>query len=272
MRHLENARLHRLIQASPRILSGGAPEGPEGFAALAALGVRTIVSVDGSRPDLAAAAAQNLRYVHIPFGYDGVPDLAALQIARVLAETEGTIYFHCHHGRHRGPAAAAIALRLDTGCAGPEALELMRLAETDPQYEGLWRDVSAFIPPAPGTPLPALHEVAEVSDFTSGMAHLDRVWDRIKQIQSASWNTPTDHPDLVPAIEARIFAEAFASLGRAVPEHLRTDAEFLRRLTAVKDNATALHAALAAADSASADARFQALKQGCTACHDRYRN
>jgi hypothetical protein len=272
MRHIEDARLHNLIQASPRIFSGGAPEGPEAFAALAELGVRTIVSVDGSRPDLAAAAAQNLRYVHIPFGYDGVQEAAALQIASVLAETTGRIYFHCHHGRHRGPAAAAIALRVETSCAGPEALELMRLAETDPKYEGLWRDVSAFIPPAPGTPLPALHQVAEVGDFTSGMAHLDRVWDRIKQLQSESWRTPTDHPDLVPAIEARILAETFASLGRAVPEHLHADADFLRRLTAVQDDATALHAALAATDSVAADSRFQSLKRSCTACHDRHRN
>jgi hypothetical protein len=272
MRALENAWLPHLIQASPRVFSGAAPAGPDAFAELARLGVRTVVSVDGAAPDVEEARRHGLRTVHVPFGYDGVPADAALQIARVMEETEGAVYFHCHHGQHRGPAAAAIGLRLDLRCSGPEAVELMRLAETDPKYAGLWRDVAAFEPPPPGAALPELHAIAPVGDFTAGMARLDRDWDRVRAVRAASWSVPPAHPDLVPAREARILSETLAALGaRLAPEHA-ADEVFLRQLRTAQQGARDLRAALEAGDPEAAEQRFAALKRGCTACHDDYRN
>ncbi len=274
MRHVDDPAVHHLIQASPRILSGAAPEaGDEAFfKALAARGVKTIVSVDGARPDVETARRYGMRYVHVPFGYDGVPEEAALQIASVMEQTSGPIYFHCHHGQHRGPAAAAIALRLETGCSGPEAAELMRFAETDPKYKGLWRDIETWTPPAPGAPMPALHEIAPVGDFTAGMAKIDRTWDRLKLIQAESWNIPADHPDLLPAQEAKILAEMLASLSGVLTPEQQADADFARLLLAGQQEAQALQAALAAGDTAAAELRFAALRKNCSACHESYRN
>ena len=42
--------LHNLLAVSPRIYSGGEPDGDAAFEALRKLGVKTIVSVDGARP------------------------------------------------------------------------------------------------------------------------------------------------------------------------------------------------------------------------------
>jgi hypothetical protein len=274
LRHLEDPSVHHFIQASPRILSGAAPEaGDEAlYAALAKRGVLTIVSVDGARPDVETAARFGMRYLHIPFGYDGVPEDAALQIASAMEQTTGPIYFHCHHGQHRGPAAAAIALRLETGCSGPEAAELMRFAETDPKYTGLWRDIEAWTPPAKGTPRPTLHAIAPVGGFTAGMANLDRVWDRVRLIQAAAWTAPSDHPDLVPAHEAKILAEVLEALTGEMTAEQLADAEFARRMIASRQEAVGLQTALAAGDAAAAEQRFSALRKSCSSCHDLYRN
>lgn len=55
-----------LQHVSANVWSGGAPESDEAFASLNELGIRTIVSVDGARPDVAAARRYGLRYVNIP--------------------------------------------------------------------------------------------------------------------------------------------------------------------------------------------------------------
>jgi hypothetical protein len=94
MREVDDPHVHRLIQVSPRIWSGGAPEGDATFAALAARGVRTMVSVDGARPDVELAAKYGMRYVHVPIGYDAVSEEAGRAIAAVMAESEGGVYFH----------------------------------------------------------------------------------------------------------------------------------------------------------------------------------
>ncbi|MGE0610114.1 MAG: hypothetical protein AB7O62_23685, partial [Pirellulales bacterium] len=67
--HLPNAiRLH------PKVVSGGQPEGEAAFAELRDLGIKTVISVDGARPAVPLAKKYGLRYVHLPHGYDGVPE------------------------------------------------------------------------------------------------------------------------------------------------------------------------------------------------------
>src|SRR5438094_677830 len=79
------------------------PDGDEGFHSLQQLGIKTIVSVDGARPEVDLARKYGLRYVHLPIGYDAVPREQALRIARAIRDLPGPVYIHCHHGRHRGP-------------------------------------------------------------------------------------------------------------------------------------------------------------------------
>ena len=54
---------------TPQLISGGQPKGDVAFSKLAEMGVKTIVSVDGAKPDLELAKKHGLRYVHIPIGY-----------------------------------------------------------------------------------------------------------------------------------------------------------------------------------------------------------
>src|SRR5215475_14398645 len=70
---VEAPGLHNVYRLTEKLLSGSSPEGDEGFASLQRLGVKTIISVDGMRPDLERAHRFGMRYVHLPIGYDGVP-------------------------------------------------------------------------------------------------------------------------------------------------------------------------------------------------------
>ncbi|EMI21132.1 hypothetical protein RMSM_01919, partial [Rhodopirellula maiorica SM1] len=72
-----------------RIYSGAQPDDESAFAEIAKLGVRTVVSVDGARPDVAAAKRAGLRYVHIPIGYDGVGQAASESIVNLIKNAEG---------------------------------------------------------------------------------------------------------------------------------------------------------------------------------------
>src|SRR5262249_10275117 len=100
---IENA-----FRLSPRLLSGGQPEGEMGFETLKRLGVKTVISVDGSQPDVEAARRNGLRYVHLPVGYDGIPRDQAILLVAAIRDLPGPVFVHCHHGKHRGPAAAAV--------------------------------------------------------------------------------------------------------------------------------------------------------------------
>ena len=65
-RHLPD----RFRQISRGVFSGAQPLHADHFASLRALGIDTLVSVDGAVPDVETARRFGLRYIHIPIGYD----------------------------------------------------------------------------------------------------------------------------------------------------------------------------------------------------------
>jgi protein tyrosine phosphatase (PTP) superfamily phosphohydrolase (DUF442 family)/cytochrome c556 len=262
--------LHNLLQLSPQIISGSEPHGDEGFASLARLGVKTVVSVDGAKPDLAAAKKHGLRYVHVPIGYDGIGRAAGESLARVARECEGPLYFHCHHGQHRGPAAAAVACMAADGRTAEEALQILEAAGTGRQYAGLWRDVRAYRPPAAGAALPELKETAEVESFAAAMAKIDRNFDNLKLCRDAQWTVPADHPDLAPSQEALILEEGLHEARRNLTAD-RT-AEFNAWLASTELAASQLREAIRLHNASAATAAFRQLESSCKQCHEKYRN
>src|SRR5262245_15845815 len=89
VQHLPNAyRLH------DRVISGGLPEGEAAFKELQALGIRTVISVDGAKPDVELARKFGMRYVHLPHGYDGIPKERAKELAKAVRDLDGPIYIH----------------------------------------------------------------------------------------------------------------------------------------------------------------------------------
>ena len=262
--------IHNLVKASPTILSGSEPHGEEGFASLQRLGVKTIVSVDGAKPDLEAAHNHGLRYVHIPIGYDGVPQKAGASLARLVRENDGLIYVHCHHGQHRGPAAAAVACIASGAATSDEAEALLKLAGTGKNYPGLWRDVASYTPPAKDAALPELAETAEVESLAAAMAKIDRNFDNLKLCQEAGWSVPMDHPDLVVRQEATIVREGLRETMRNLvadrPEEFKVWLEESAKIS------EALEEALQSNKHTAATACMKRLEQSCKQCHAKYRN
>ena len=199
--------LHQVVTFHPGVISGGVPEG-EGFATLAAMGVKTVISVDGGAPDIAAAKAAGIRYIHLPMGYDGCEESRVLELTRATRDSmeRGGVYIHCHHGKHRSPAAAA-AVAVSMGwMTAEQAIDRMKFSGTAANYTGLFDDVAACsVLPASAIDAvsPDFPEVCMPKGMVKGMVDIDMVFDHIKEIQKAGWKTPPAHPDLVPAAEAR---------------------------------------------------------------------
>jgi protein tyrosine phosphatase (PTP) superfamily phosphohydrolase (DUF442 family) len=105
---LKAAGIENFYQLSARVYSGSAPEGEAAFAALKERGIKTIITVDGSQPDVEMARRFGIRYVHLPIGYDGVPTNQAARMIKAAETLPGPVFVHCHHGLHRGPAGAAV--------------------------------------------------------------------------------------------------------------------------------------------------------------------
>jgi len=262
--------LEHLHQVSKRILSGSEPHSTSAFRYLKAAGVKTIVSVDGAKPPVAAAKAEGLRYVHIPIGYDGIPESAKLSLLRVLRDTQGGIYIHCHHGKHRGPAAAAMACQLEGSVDHDRALQILKQAGTSPDYAGLWRDVREFEMPPADAKLPELVETAKVESMASAMAVLSRHFDNLKSIQQADWKTPAKHPDLVPVEEALLVAENLHESNRNLSHGY--DQQLRDWLKKSETQAQRLHAAVKSGDNMAAGRAMKSLQQSCRQCHESYRN
>lgn len=260
--------LENLLKLTPRLYSGGEPQGAHAFQALAELGIQTVISVDAARPDVDAARAHGLRYVHIPIGYDGIAPEEAAAMKKALAECEPPIYIHCHHGKHRSPAMAAIALRIDTSCSAEDARAVLELAGTGKEYDGLWRDVREFDEAAIDTMDATLHEVAPVGDMEAEMAAIDRIWDRLKICQKAQWTTPEDHPDVSPAHEALMLEERLREFLR----HEATPKGMAPGFEAAHAAAAGVRAALTAGRLEEVEKHFAVLGQSCKQCHSQYRD
>ncbi|RIK78751.1 MAG: hypothetical protein DCC67_11245 [Planctomycetota bacterium] len=263
------APLENLHRPSAAIYSGGEPRDDAAFSQLAAMGVRTVVSVDGVKPRVAAAARHGLRYVHIPIGYDGIAPPAQGALTRLVREAKGPVYIHCHHGKHRGPAAAAIACMAAGAMNRQEATAFLKLAGTGAEYAGLWRDVAAFTPLPEGARLPELVETAEVDSLAAAMAQLDRAWDDLQLCRAAGWNTPPGHADLTAEHQALLVWEGLRESQRAGAADDPQLAEWFREAT---QQAEQLHQSLQAARRDAADATFEHLQAACARCHEQYRN
>lgn len=269
----ERPGLHNVVPMSPNVYSGSVPEGDQGFASLASMGVRTVISVDGAKPGVERAGVYGLRYVHIPIQYSGIDRDAALQLAAAVRDLPGPIYVHCHHGKHRGPAAACLAL-VEAGAITPEhGVELMRLAGTSKQYDGLYEAVSNAKPvPESATrgmaaTLPA---IAPVPGFTAAMSGLEHASEHLKLIQSAGWQAPSDHPDLVPASEAGMLHDYFRA-ANADDENNAND-DFAGWMQLSLEQSRTLESAIDAGDHVAASSALRVVLQACTDCHATYRN
>ncbi|MGE0481401.1 MAG: hypothetical protein AB7Q17_13110 [Phycisphaerae bacterium] len=267
--------LHNVIRVSDRLISGSLPENDRGFDELDSLGVKTIISVDGATPDVARAAARGMRYVHVPVGYHGLSVAQQRRIARAARDLPGPIYLHCHHGKHRGPAAAASAAVL-LGEMSPEAGDaFLKKAGTSSSYPGLFACVQSAraldAKELDATP-PDFPAIAPRPAFVEAMSAAQDAFDHLVAIRDAQWRTPASHPDLVPTAEAA----RLESLLRGMlddPAATGRPADFLPMLRASQQRAAELEVEIAAGAAADVlTAGLARLGATCRDCHTIYRD
>ncbi len=276
----EKPGVPNLYQLSTKLYSGGTPEGPAGFATLKELGIRTIISVDGAAPDVEEAFRHGIHYIHLPMGYDGVPRDLAVGIAKIVEERFpdrgpiGPFYVHCHHGLHRGPAAAVAAWRcLDSRCTAELATAFLQTAGTDPHYEGLYSSVQAMSPATPFELAPSkLEFTSKVSDLAQEMVRIDESWDRIKLFRKSDWKSPQGDP----ANEVLQLLEHFRELART-PETAKRAEGYRKFLTEAVKQTEDLEKSLRSSENSSLrkgqlESAFQAVGRTCKACHNEYRD
>ncbi|MCC6232979.1 MAG: hypothetical protein IT580_10065 [Verrucomicrobiales bacterium] len=182
---------------------------------------------------------------------------------------------HCHHGKHRGPAAAAVLCLGTTGWSTNAAVAWMKQAGTSPEYAGLYRSVVGFTLPDP-TRLPSiasLPEVARTTTVVEAMVRLDQHLEMLKLGQKASWQSIPQHPDLSLAQEAVLLLEQLRELARH-PDSASREAEYRRLMAESITAAESLVALLqeSAPSPSTVDQGLQRLSKTCSACHQPYRN
>jgi protein tyrosine phosphatase (PTP) superfamily phosphohydrolase (DUF442 family) len=283
----EQAKLHKLptkslpnaIQITPKVISGGQPDGEKGFEELEKLGVKTIISVDGAKPDLAAAKKHGLRYVHLPHGYDGIPDERVKELAKAVKELNGPIYIHCHHGKHRSPAAAAAACAAAGLIEPKQAIEILKLAGTHENYRGLYalaREVKRIDDRSLAELQVEFKETVKIPPLAEAMIELEHTHDHLKLAAAAKWKSLGEHPDIDPAHEALLLREHFTELLRndaVAKESQQFKDLLLRSESAAKDLEAALkESPRSEASLVKSAAAFEVVSKQCTACHQAYRD
>jgi protein tyrosine phosphatase (PTP) superfamily phosphohydrolase (DUF442 family) len=270
--------LHNVFQVEDGLYSGDAPEGEEGFRELQKLGVKTIISVDGSKPNTELAHRYGMRYVHLPIGYDGVPRIRALELTKAVQVNgaAGPIYIHCHHGKHRGPAAAAAVCRAARGWSAEKADAFLKQAGTSPDYAGLFRDVRAYGAPGveelariPGT----FPEVAPTPALVDAMVAMDEYHDALKAAQKAGWEEAAGGPGSTPDQPAVFAWEILRELARD-PETKKRGDDYEKLRAAAELAADTLRQLLRdpAGERTARDTAFQDFSKSCSTCHKAYRN
>lgn len=249
--------LENRIQIHPQLMSGAAPVGEKAFAELAELGVKVVVSVDGQRPEIELARKHGLRYIHIPIGYDGVHDDACKAAAALTKQIKVPMYVHCHHGKHRGPAMAAVIAQSAGWLDRKQAIELLKRAGTGSQYAGLWRDVDGFQPQPISAELPKLVEVAEISTLASHMVDTSLQYEvLLDAMKTNDWKVS----------DVRLLQEALRESHRVCNEEMRPWMHDSVRLV------HAMESQVERKDFQELRESMARLKQACNQCHERYRN
>jgi protein tyrosine phosphatase (PTP) superfamily phosphohydrolase (DUF442 family) len=268
--------VHNLHALGGKIISGSVPEGDIGFDELKALGVKTIISVDGAAPDVARAKARGIRYAHIPVTYAEVTEEQRLHIARAIQDLPGPIYVHCHHGKHRAPAAVAAAA-VALGIATPEqAVAYMKDAGTAPNYTGLYAcvaEATAASALALSTASSDYPELSRPRGIVAAMVEVDQAYEHLGDIRSAGWATPGEQPDLVPAAEAGRLAD---NLRFALDDPNAASAhgkDFTKRLRDAIEKASALEDGIVrGAPKSELEGHWKLVVASCKDCHAEHRD
>jgi protein tyrosine phosphatase (PTP) superfamily phosphohydrolase (DUF442 family) len=263
--------IENFIEVSDRVYSGGEPT-TEGLQHLQKLGVTILLSVDGLSPDREAAEKLGLKYVHIPMGYDGIESQQLQDFVTLMAHHRGKLFVHCHHGKHRGPAAVAACLIISKEMTKEQAVQFMHGAGTSKDYKGLWKSI-ADLDSTSYQPLDLSRLLVRSNEKTMAqwMAELDRVWETIQEQQKLEAE--------LNATQILLIAEAFRESARIAStakedqygDKANTD-RLVQWLKECEQEIAAIQELSRSQAHEKARDRMKSLARQCVDCHAKYRN
>jgi hypothetical protein len=281
IRAIPTTNIHNTFQLATNVFAGSSPNNEAGFAELARMGIKTIISVDGGKPNVELAYQYGMRYVHLPHGYDGIHTNVQAQLVKAAQLSPEPVFVHCHHGLHRGPAAAAIICMANGGWSPAVGEQWLKAAGTGSNYSGLYQTVRQFQKPSDerlGALPSTFPEVATVSGLVDAMVGIDERWDHLKAVRKSGYQKSQDHPDIESAHEAVILWEHYREAQR-LPDAAQHGAKFIDLLKAAEAEAKQAETLLRAFaieptpdTRARLDKTFDAITQSCGACHRTYRD
>lgn len=257
--------LDNVFQIDRQFYSGSGPHEEQSFQVLKKLGIKTIVSVDGATPDLEQARKAGMKYIHIPIGYDGVSEDAGLAFARVARDLKRPVYIHCHHGKHRGPTAAAVVGLCRGSLDQKRALQFLAQAGTSRDYSGLWKDVKRFQVPDSKTILPELVESATVPPMVAAMAQISHDFELSDKLQQSK---PGDRRERLRVLV--LLREEFHETARKYSDDY--DEMFKQWLSESEQQVKELEVAVQQGNRQTFSAGMKKLKTQCKRCHQAYRD
>lgn len=118
---------------------GAQPEGDD-FAALATLGVKTVINLIGDDDldpsEQASVERHGMRYIHIPMSTRKNPTQQQLDtfFSIVNDPASGPVYVHCVGGRHRTGVMTAVYRMTRDGISGVDAFKEMKQFNYGPDF------------------------------------------------------------------------------------------------------------------------------------------
>ena len=261
-----SSNLENVLLVGDGIYSGSEPVKETDYQWLADQGIQTLVSVDRVPPNVELARQFGLRYVHIPIGYGQIERKQQLAIVRAIRETDKSIYFHCHRGQHRGPAATALACIAAEIFSHNDGSQFLKLAGTSRHYQGLWDSVQNFVSPSRESELPELEESVVPAPLAESMAQIDRAWREIEKLSRKNWQ-PIGARDVE---QVRLLGDGLRVSGRHASDEF--DDEFRRMMSQAAEHVSRLENALERGNSEQAGREFGNIRENCQQCHERFRD
>lgn len=269
--------LKQVVAFQDNLYSGSRPESEVGIRDLIRLNVATIICVDGIPSEVEAARRHGIETIHIPLKYNAPNESQILDLCSAFSMNRslGNVYIHCHHGKHRSAAAAAL-LSIALGLSNVQEMkDRMQVSGTSQHYTGLWEAVEK-------QQLISISEVnknkkkfpsmVKPTGMTAQMIEIDTALDRLLLVKQSQWTVPDAHPDLAPAADAGFIAEIFRSM-KFEAEPKFSNKRFLNHTSNALQKASRLEQVLIkeTVDIGLLDQCFRQLKQSCIQCHTTWR-
>ncbi len=274
----------RTKQVSSKIFIGPSPESRADFEFLKSQNVSSIISVDGAQPRLELAGGFDIKYAHVPIGYDGIKRKHLLKIAKVYQGVEEKLFIHCHKGHHRGPAAAACLLVAAEEISKENGLKLMKRAGTSTEYKGLYSAIlsataitqkelsNTAMPPAFRKP----------SDRIQSMKLMEKHLENLDEFNKNGFNPISNKPDLSLEHESLLLHQAYKEFSRIKEEqtakkdgnihYSRLIKNGIRLTKKLYDSVRVSENGEEIELSQSPREILESIKNNCSQCHKKFRN